>query len=134
MIRTAALVVTLALAANPALAADSPADAPTATAQPSVADQIAAFLRDSPVAALPSGGAPATEDRAEAPRKPHGVIALAAGNHGYRSVYMRSDIPLGETGMLSIAIGESRGGFGGHGRRSRPILPIDGPQIEAPAP
>jgi hypothetical protein len=98
---------------GPALAAEPPADAPTATAtatgDPGVAAQIAR---------LP-GGLPASPScpprRARrgsgppAPRGPHGLVEVAVGNHGYRSVYLESHMPLGENGMLSIAVGEQRG-------------------------
>ena len=63
-----------------------------------------------------------------APRGPHGVVEVAVGNHGYLSVYLESHMPLGENGMLSIAVGEQRGGYGGYyggygyGRRLAPDL------------
>ena len=123
MIRRAPLTLVLLLAAGPALAAEPPAEAPTATAPSDVADQIAAYLRDSPVAQLPAAGAPrAAPDRA-ADRRPHGVVEVGVGSHGYRSVYLQTDIPLGENGMLSLAIGERRGGLP---RTLRRVTGIDG--------
>jgi hypothetical protein len=116
-----ALPLILSLAAAPALAAEPPAaDAPKATAGRTTADQIAAFLADSPVAQLPADGAATRPQAAAIDRRPHGVVEVAVGNHGYRSVYLESHMPIGESGELSIAIGDSRGGFGGHGRRFGP--------------
>lgn len=118
-----ALVLGLALplACGPALATEPPADAPTATApaasaDPGVADQIAAYLRDSPVVQLPTDGEPVGVTSSAAPRQVHGVVDVAVGSHGYRSVYVRSDLPVGQTGTLSIAVGETRGrGYGAYG-------------------
>lgn len=119
MIRNAPIALVLMLTAGPALAAEPPADAPTATAaakdDPGAAAQIAAFLADSPVAQLPTAGGPAAAPGPGAPRGPHGVVEVAVGNHGYRSVYLESHMPLGENGMLSIAVGDQRGGYGGYG-------------------
>ena len=123
------------LIAGPALAADPPADAPTATAaQPGVAEQIEAFLRDSPAAELPADAQQARPAEAPGPRQVHGVVDVAVGSHGYRSVYMRSDIPLGQNGTVSIAVGDSRGGYPGYGygygRRFAPGLPLE--PVDAP--
>lgn len=114
----AALAMGLA-GVGPAFGAEAAADAPTVTApvasapgEPSVADQIAAYLRDSPVARLPADDSPLGVTSSTAKRQPHGVVDVAVGSHGYRSVYVRSDLPIGETGTLSIAVGETRGGRG----------------------
>jgi len=104
-----------AFGAEAAAAAAAPTvTAPTVTApgEPSVADQISAYLRDSPVARLPADDAPLGVTSSTAKRQPHGVVDVAVGSHGYRSVYVRSDLPIGETGTLSIAVGETRGGRG----------------------
>ena len=114
----AALAMGLA-GVGPVFAAEAAADAPTVTApaasapgEPSVADQIAAYLRDSPVARLPAADTPQGLTGSTPTRQPHGVVDVAVGSHGYRSVYVRSDLPIGETGTLSIAVGETRGGRG----------------------
>ena len=126
------------LIAGPALAADPSDDAPTATAaQPGVAEQIEAFLRDSPAAQPPADAQRGRLAPEPGPRQVHGVVDVAVGTHGYRSVYMRSDIPLGETGTLSIAVGDSRGssfhGDGrGYGRRFVPGLPLE--PVDPPSP
>jgi len=125
------LVLILSLAAAPALAAEPPAaDAPKATAGRTTADQIAAFLADSPVAQLPADAAAARPQAPPADRRPHGVVEVAVGNHGYRSVYLESHMPIGEAGELSIAIGENRGGYSGYGGRGRRF----GPGLAGPEP
>ncbi len=48
------------------------------------------------------------------PRRAHGAVSVSVGTGGYRSVAMRTDIPVGETGMVSIAVEQSR-----FGRRHR---------------
>ena len=130
------LALAAALIAGPALAADPPADAPTATAaQPGVAEQIEAFLRDSPAAEPPADAQRVRPEADQGPRKVHGVVEVGVGNHGYRSVYMRSDIPIGETGTVSIAVGDSRGpNFhgDGYGRRFVPGLPLE--PVDPPPP
>ncbi|RAK58501.1 hypothetical protein DJ021_01145 [Phenylobacterium hankyongense] len=54
------------------------------------------------------------------PRKVHGMVDVSVGSGGYRSAYARSDVPLGKTGTLSIAIGQTQfnGRSGGYGYRS----------------
>ncbi|MET0272626.1 MAG: hypothetical protein ABW360_06515 [Phenylobacterium sp.] len=110
-----------ALLAGPALATEEP---PVATADPaltqSTAEQIDAYLRASPAVALPEQGNPGVISGEDAPRQVHGVVEVGVGTHGYRSVYMQSDMPIGKTGTLSVAVGESRGpavfgGYGGYG-------------------
>lgn len=96
-------------------------DAPVATAkpdQPSVAAQIDEYLRTSPAIELPKDSATGiTPGEEDAPRQVHGVVDVAVGSGGYRSAYVRSDFPIGKTGTLSVAVGESRGrgvyGYGG---------------------
>ena len=107
-----------AIIASPALAAEPPAaEAPvaTASASSSVADQIDAYLRSSPAleteAAEGVAGIVPGDDR-----KPHGEVSIGVGTHGYRSVYMRTDLPVGENGRLSIAIEDTRFNGGRHGR------------------
>jgi hypothetical protein len=103
-------------AAEPEAVATAPAAAvPEAV---SVADQIDAYLRTSPALALPKDG-PNGVTSGEEPRKVHGVVDVAVGSNGYRSAYVRSDLPVGKTGTLSIAVGETRfngrsgNGYGG---------------------
>lgn len=110
-IRIAAVAIA-ALAAAPAWASD---DAPVST-KPAMttAEQIDAYLRSAPpVDAQDDGVAGITLTKPD--RKPHGVAEVSIGTGGYRSFYARSDMPVGKTGTLSIAVQDSRSnrGFGG---------------------
>lgn len=80
----------------------STSDAPSLT----VADQIDAFLRTSPArdVVTADGLSGVVRDR-----RIHGEVAVGVGTHGYRSLYARADMPLGERGFLSIAVEDSRG-------------------------
>lgn len=106
------LALLFALAAAPALAAEpETADQPVATAdaQGGVADQIDAWIRSSP-ATEQRADAVADKDAPVIERQPHGVVSVGVGTHGYRSVYARTDLPVGKTGTLSIAVADVRGG------------------------
>ena len=137
-----ALILLIGLMPSPALAADLQADAPVATAPPvapaggvgpappapaagrGVADQIDAYLKSSPAVVLPDEQAQGVTSSTE-PRKIHGEVSLAVGTGGYRDAYARSDIPVGKTGTLSIAVEQGKtdrnygygrfGGYGGYG-------------------
>jgi hypothetical protein len=113
----AVLISGLAAAAAPAFAADEPVVTANPD-QPSVAAQIDNYLKTSPAIALPKDTATGiTSSDEDQPRKVHGEVDVSVGNHGYRSAYARSDFPVGKTGTLSIAVGESQGrgvyGYGG---------------------
>jgi hypothetical protein len=94
--------------------------APPGAAAASVAEQIDTYLKTSPAVALPKDGASGVVSGDE-PRKVHGVVDVAVGTGGYRSAFVQSDIPVGKTGTLSIAVGETRfdgrgrGGYAGYG-------------------
>lgn len=144
------LALAAALIATPALATEieteaqttAVADAPVATsngaAPLSTADQIEAFIRSSPgrQTAVDEDLAPGVTPGDD--RKVHGEVSVGIGTHGYRNVYARTDLPLGETGRLSIAVEDSRGdglgrgyygspyggpfgGYGGYGGRSQSV-------------
>jgi hypothetical protein len=110
------LAFAAALLAAPAFAADEPPVATANGAAQSTAEQIDAYLRNSPAATLPTDEAPGVTPGDDA-RQVHGVVELGVGTHGYRSVYMQSDMPIGKTGTLSVAVGETRGPaiYGGYG-------------------
>lgn len=108
----AALIATPVIAAEPTAASEAPvatasADAPAL----STAEQIDAFLKSSPVRDLPRDDAPdgvvPREDR-----KPHGEISVGVGTGGYRSIYGRTEIPVGENGRVSLAFENTRNGYG----------------------
>lgn len=67
-------------------------------------------------------------------RKIHGEVGVAIGTGGYRSAYITSVMPIGETGTLALSVGQSKNGYGygyGHGygygydRFDRPLLGSD---------
>lgn len=100
-----------ALIAAPAFAAEPP-DAPVATASgsSSVAEQIDAYLRSSPALEVEDpedvdGVVPTRPDR-----RPHGEVGVAVGTGGFRSVYGRADMPLGDSGRVSLAFEDTRYG------------------------
>ena len=87
--------------------AGSPAAAPTPSpaASGGIADQIDNYLKASPALALPKDDATGVTPSDE-PRKIHGVVDVAVGTGGYRSAFVESDIPVGKTGTVSIAVSE----------------------------
>src|SRR5438270_12066479 len=96
-----ALILAAALGCARAALAGQPAAMPTAPATasdapPSVADQIDAYLKASPALALPTEATRGVTSGEEGPRKAHGVVDVAVGSNGYRSAYVRSDVPLGK--------------------------------------
>lgn len=121
----AALIAAPAVISAPAWAQEADArgtDAPVATASQapppmSTAEQIDAFIKSSPlpdprrIEAL--DGVVAGEDG-----KPHGEVGVAVGTGGYRSIYGRTDIPVGKNGRVSLAFEDTRNGYGygGYGR------------------
>jgi len=118
-----------ARAADPGPMATAPAGttgAPPSTAA-SVAQQIDDYLKTSPAVALPRDAASGVTS-GEQPRRIHGTVDVAVGTGGYRSAYVRSDLPVGKTGTVSIAVGENhfadgRGRFiVGHGTGGRQAL------------
>lgn len=114
-----AAVIALALGGSPAWSAEPAAEeGPVSTAGPEPANarpapaaapetidldrRIRDYLDDDRV---PAAGA----------RKPHGEVSVAVGTGGYRDVYARAEAPVGQSGSVSIAIGESRGRGGWFG-------------------
>lgn len=113
--------------------AETQATAPAAT--PLTADQqIDAYLRSSPALTLPSEEEiDALQEERE--RKVHGEVSVAVGSHGYRDLYARSDMPVGKTGTLSLAVRDSRfnGRFGTHDRQGVAVgLSLGGATSAAP--
>lgn len=117
------LALLAALIAAPALAAEP--DAPVATAPPasgatapavSTAQQIDDFIKTTP---MPDARRDDALDGV-VPRddgKPHGEISVGVGTGGYRSVYGRTEIPVGKNGRVSLAFEDTKGGYYGYGRR-----------------
>ena len=128
-VRRSLSILTLAglLGATPAWAADEPMATARPADQPSAAAQIDEYLKTSPAVALPKEGAVGITSGADEPRKVHGVVDVAIGNHGYRSAYVRSDFPVGKTGTLSVAVQDTQFngrvgpygyGYGGYGNQT----------------
>ncbi len=115
----AVLVASPLLSAGPAWADEPPiaTAAPDPAAGPramSVADQIDAYLKSSPVLEVDRPGAVdgVVPDAPADDRRVHGEVSVGVGTGGYRSVYARTDMPLGESGRLSLAFGDTRYGRG----------------------
>ncbi|TAJ71230.1 MAG: hypothetical protein EPO51_13065 [Phenylobacterium sp.] len=113
----AALIAAPALAAEPdAPVATAPAQAETTAPAASTAQQIDDFIKTSPV---PDARRDDALDGV-VPRddgKPHGEISVSVGTGGYRSVYGRTEIPVGKNGRVSLAFEDTKGGYYGYGRR-----------------
>lgn len=77
--------------------------------------QIEAFIRGAPSTPW-SNYASLTVQDIEVKRQIHGQAGVAVGTGGYRSAFVRADIPIREAGMLSVAVSESRGqdAYGGY--------------------
>jgi hypothetical protein len=103
--RTAALLLA-ALVATPALAEEAPQATAAQTPAPTVGQQIDEYLRTSPAARIDDDSVTGVTARDD--RQVHGEVAVGVGTGGYRSFYMRSDMPLGETGRLSLAFSDTR--------------------------
>jgi hypothetical protein len=108
--RVLTLAAALILGGGPALAEEAPVATASATPAPamSTADQIDAWLRSSPTLQAPDLDA---EPRGLAfnDGKLHGEVTVGVGTRGYRHVSMRATAPIGESGRVSVAFGETRG-------------------------
>lgn len=78
------------------------------------ARQIERWLADSPAAREQEDGVLAGLV-GEPDRKIHGEVGVAVGTGGYRSAYINSVMPLGETGTLALSIGQEKNGFRPYG-------------------
>lgn len=110
--RAAFAALTAVLFASPALAADEPVATASQTPAPAAmtaAEQIDAYLRSSPALdAKADGAVDGVVPRDD--RRVHGEVSVGVGTGGYRSVYLRSDMPLGENGRLSLAFEDTKYG------------------------
>lgn len=116
--RRVLLALIVAAAAGPALA-DEPMSTAGATgasppASTDTAAQIERWIADSP-AARPE---PEPEARlAEEARRIHGEVGVSVGTGGYRSGYLVTHIPLGDSGGATIALSKTD-----FGDRMRPVI------------
>ena len=107
----AALV--LALAGAPAFSQEAVATASGAPAPAPAADtavQIETWLAAAPPVDLKDADSDGTISLGK--RRVHGEVGVAVGTGGYRSAYMLTEFPVGETGALSVAVSETRNGYG----------------------
>lgn len=101
--------------------ADAQARAAAERAKPAPVDPLSAWMADAP----PIGGDPIRyAPRAEldvngfpldkdGKRQVHGEVGVSVGTGGYRSGYVSTLIPIGETGTLGVAVSQTD--FGKHG-------------------
>lgn len=112
--------------------ADAQARDAAERAKPVAADPLSAWMADAPPvqgdpihyaprAELDVNGYPLDKD---GKRQVHGEMGVSVGTGGYRSGYVSSLIPVGETGTLGVAVsqtdfgkhgGYGYGGYGGYG-------------------
>lgn len=109
------------------LAAAEPA-APAVTAPPAetldTAEQIKRWLAESPAAATPEE-AYGEGMRLPRDRQIHGEVGVAVGTGGYRSGYITSVMPIGETGTLALTIGQEKNGYRSYWSGGRPYGAFD---------
>jgi hypothetical protein len=123
----AALAATLLLAA-PTMAqtvSSADADAPIASASAKALDaQISTFLNAEPES-LPPARAASAGGPADGPpdRAVHGEAGVSIGSSGYRQAYASMIAPVGSTGTVAMAVGDTRwtGRGGAHSRQSLSI-------------
>jgi len=115
MRRVAILTAALALAsAAHAQEAMSTAGASGSPPTDETARLIERWLADSPAARAPEDGA-LTGLVEEPDRKIHGEVGVAIGTGGYRSGYITTVMPVGETGTLALTLGQEKNGFRRYG-------------------
>lgn len=121
--------------------ADAQARSDAAAKPLTTQEQITAWLADAPRIDRSSNGASDDAAQPSGPRQIHGEVSVSIGTGGYRSTYASSYIPVGETGILGIAVsqtdfgknstypygydygyrGYSYGGWGQRGGRSQSV-------------
>ena len=105
-----AVAVLAALLATPALAGDEPVATASRTPAPmTTGEQIDAYIKSAPAldAKAPGDvdGVVARDDR-----KVHGMVSVGVGTGGYRSVYVETDMPVGENGRVRLAFEDTKSG------------------------
>jgi len=109
------------------LAAAEPAAPVTAAPKAEVldtAEQIKRWLAESPAATTPEE-AYGEGVRLPRDRQIHGEVGVAVGTGGYRSGYITSVMPLGETGTLALTIGQEKNGYRQYWGGGRPYGAFD---------
>lgn len=108
------ILILAAFAASPALSQglDGVISTGASVAAPMTTDQKIANL----LAAAKQDDIARAGRRVEiGPRQTRGEVGAAVGSDGYRSAHVQAVIPIGESGALSVAYGQSRGGLVGFG-------------------
>jgi hypothetical protein len=101
-------------AASAPTASAAPAATPSATSS-MTAEQIDQWIRAAPPPSVKDDGANGVTSGKEK-REMHGVVSASVGTGGYSNVTMATSIPLGETGLLSVGVSQTKGGrYGGYG-------------------
>ena len=105
--------------------ATEPAPAPPAAAAPleDTAAQIQRWLADSP--SNPDDRDGQLLDLRREDRQMHGEVGVAVGTGGYRSGYITSVMPIGETGTLALTIGQEKNGYRPYWGAGRPYGAFD---------
>jgi hypothetical protein len=70
-------------------------------------EQIAAWLAASPPVRLAEDAPGVTQRGDDAPRRIHGSAGVTIGTGGYRSAYVSTLIPIGETSTLGLAVSQT---------------------------
>lgn len=97
----------IATAGNPAqMSAPQPADA----APPLPTDPSLTAGAGQPLVMGPCGPTKAKADGAP-DSSPHGEVEAGVGTHGYRELAGSVCKPIGDTGAVSVSVGESQGGW-----------------------
>ena len=105
-----------AAATGPAVASDAAVVAPSVAAAPvTTAEQIDDFIKTSPWRAADNGDAAIDGVVAREDRKPHGEVSVSVGTGGYRSVYARTEMPVGDSARIALAFEDTRFGRNGRG-------------------
>ena len=105
--------------------ATEPAPAPPAAAAPleDTAAQIQRWLADSP--SNPDDRDGQLLDLRREDRQMHGEVGVAVGTGGYRSGYITSVMPIGESGTLALTIGQEKNGYLPYWGAGRPYGAFD---------
>jgi len=110
--RTVLIMASLLSLAGAAQAQEAMSTAGASGTPPSAdtAQQIEQWLADSPAVRPQEDGAVfgLVEPR---DRRIHGEVGLAVGTGGYRSGYITSVMPIGETGVLALTLGQEKNGY-----------------------
>lgn len=87
--------------------------APATTKPLTTDEQITAFIHSVPPPPWRNDASLAGDIQL---RQVHGQMGVSVGTGGYRSAYAQTDIPIGRTGLLSVAVAESRSNpsYGGY--------------------